>query len=150
LKSNKELVDRSSRELQLAHKRLATVLQNVAAGVIAIDAKSEILTVNGAALAILDQSEAEVIGRSMREAWADRERNKLVELLDEEWSGGGQVRRQIQLLIGGVWKTLEVKVTSLPDPERRPGGRVVVLEDLTELIHAQKMATWNEVARRIA
>lgn len=150
LKTNRELVERGNRELGLAHKRLATVLQNVAAGVLAIDATGEILTCNGAALDILAQDEGEVVGRSMREAWADPERGKLVALLDEDFSAGGQIRRQLQLVIGGVWKTLEVKVTWLPDPEKRPGGRVVVLEDLTELIHAQKMATWNEVARRIA
>jgi two-component system nitrogen regulation sensor histidine kinase NtrY len=150
LKSNKELVESANRELSAAHRRLATVLQNVAAGVIAIDASGEILTCNGAALAILSQHENEVVGRPMREAWADPERGKIVALLDEDLSAGGQIRRQIQLVAGGVWKTLEVKVTWLPDPEARPGGRVVVLEDLTELIHAQKMATWNEVARRIA
>ena len=150
LKSNKELVDRGNRELSAAHKRLATVLQNVAAGVIAIDASGEILTCNGAALAILSQHEDEVVGRPMREAWADPERGKIVALLDEDFSAGGQIRRQLQLVAGGVWKTLDVKVTWLPDPAARPGGRVVVLEDLTELIHAQKMATWNEVARRIA
>lgn len=150
LKNNRELVERGNREIKVAHKRLATVLQNVAAGVLAIDASGEILTCNGAALAILSQNDDEVVGRSMRDAWVDPERGKLVALLDEEFSAGGQIRRQLQLVIGGVWKTLEVKVTSLPDPEGRPGGRVVVLEDLTELIHAQKMATWNEVARRIA
>jgi two-component system nitrogen regulation sensor histidine kinase NtrY len=149
LRRNKELVDERSRELRVAHKRLATVLQNVAAGVLAIKSDGEILTCNGAALAILSQREEEVVGRSLREAWADPERGKLIALLDEDFTAGGQIRRQMQLLIAGVWKTLEVKVTSLPDPGT-PGGRVVVLEDLTELIHAQRMATWNEVARRIA
>jgi len=150
LKANRELVERGNREIKVAHRRLATVLQNLAAGVLAIDAYGEIITCNGAALAILSQSESDVVGRSMREAWADAERGKLVALLDEEFTAGGQLRRQVQLVIAGVWKTLEVKVTGLPDPERLPGGRVVVLEDLTELIYAQKMATWNEVARRIA
>ena len=73
-----------------------------------------------------------------------------MELLSEEFTWGGQIHRQMQMVIGGVWKTLEVKVTTLPDPEGRPRRPGVVLEDLTELIQAQKMATWNEVARRIA
>ena len=148
LKSNKELVDLSNRELMDANKRLAAVLQNVAAGVVSIDAEGKMLTCNGAALAILSQREDDVVGQSILDAWADPERGKLVMLLDEDVAEGhGQ---QVRMVIGGEWKTLEVKVTTLPDAGGQPGGRVVVLEDLTELIYAQKMATWNEVARQIA
>ncbi|MEM7583302.1 MAG: ATP-binding protein [Acidobacteriota bacterium] len=149
LKRNKELVDRSNRELLGANKRIAAVLQNVAAGVISIDSESNIVTCNGAALEILRQREEDVVGQSIFEVWADPERGKLVMLLEEENITRGH-SRQARLIIGGVWKTLEVKVTTLPDSSGQPGGRVVVLEDLTELIHAQKMATWNEVARQIA
>ncbi len=170
LKRNKQLVDRSNRELVDANKRLAAVLQNVAAGVVSIDAEGRVQTCNGAALAILRQREEDVVGNSILEAWADPERGKLVMLLEEEeedvTEGGvpfaqrdvpfGRLRRgaadsrQVRMLIGGVWKTLEIKVTILPDSSGQQGGRVVVLEDLTELIYAQKMATWNEVARQIA
>ncbi|MDA8017218.1 MAG: ATP-binding protein [Thermoanaerobaculia bacterium] len=150
LKRSRELVDRQYRELRSSNKRLQAVLQNVAAGVIAIRSDERILTCNGAALDILAQREEDVLGRQVTEVWAEGERAKLKDLLHEEFSWGGQIQRQMQMVIGGVWKTLEVKVTTLPDPEGRPGGRVMVLEDLTELIQAQKMATWNEVARRIA
>ena len=148
LKSNKELVDLSNRELVDANKRLAAVLQNVAAGVVSIDAEGKVLTCNGAALAILSQREEDVVGQSILEAWADPERGKLVMVLDEDVAEGHG--HQVRMVIGGEWKTLEVKVTTLPDASGQPGGRVVVLEDLTELIYAQKMATWNEVARQIA
>ncbi|MCP3962822.1 MAG: HAMP domain-containing protein [bacterium] len=149
LQRNKELVDRSNRELVAANKRIAAVLQNVAAGVVSIDSEGRILTCNGAALEILAQREEDVAGRSILEAWADPERGKLVILLEDDEVAAGH-GRQARLIIGGVWKTLEVKVTTLPDTSGQPGARVVVLEDLTELIHAQKMATWNEVARQIA
>ncbi len=149
LKRNKRLVDRSNRELVDANKRLATVLQNVAAGVVSVDAEGRVLTCNGAALAILSQREEDVVGKSILDTWADPERGKLVMLLEEENVAEGR-SRQVRMIIKGLWKTLEVKVTNLPDSSGQPGGRVVVLEDLTELIYAQKMATWNEVARQIA
>jgi two-component system nitrogen regulation sensor histidine kinase NtrY len=151
LRSNRELVDRKNRELLHNNKRIATVLQNVAAGVISISAAGNILTCNGAALEILRQRADDCIGRTIQDAWVDRERRKLVELLEEDFTIGGQLRCQLHMVLGGIWKTLEVKVTTLPGTEGQAiGGRVVVLEDLTELIHAQKMAAWNEVARRIA
>jgi two-component system nitrogen regulation sensor histidine kinase NtrY len=150
LKRSKELADRSHRELIEANKRIAAVLQNLAAGVISIEASGVILTCNGAALEILHQREEEVVGQHIHQAWADGERGKLVVLLEEDFTAGGQIRSQLRMTLGGVWKTLEVKITWLPGRPGRLGGRVVVLEDLTELIYAQKMATWNEVARRIA
>ncbi|HEX9735933.1 MAG TPA: ATP-binding protein [Thermoanaerobaculia bacterium] len=150
LRRNKDLVDRKNRELVEANRRIRAVLQNVAAGVLVIDAEGLIRTCNGAALGILSQSDEEVIGKALAEAWSDPERGKLIELLDQPLPAGEVASHQIRLTVGGVWKTLEVKVTVLPDSAGQPGWRVVVLEDFTELIHAQKMATWNEVARRIA
>ena len=150
LQRNEELVDRKNRELLEANKRIRAIVHNVAAGVLAIDAEGTIRTCNGAALGILYQNGDEVIGRTLREAWDDGERGKLIALLDQPLPAGEVSGNHVRLTVGGVWKTLEVKVTVLPDSAGQPGWRVVVLEDLTELIHAQKMATWNEVARRIA
>jgi two-component system nitrogen regulation sensor histidine kinase NtrY len=53
-------------------------------------------------------------------------------------------------LLAGDWKTFEAKVTALRHPEGQLRGHVMVLEDLTELIHAQQRAAWNDAARRIA
>jgi two-component system nitrogen regulation sensor histidine kinase NtrY len=50
---------------------------------------------------------------------------------------------------GGEWKTFDVKVTPM-QAAARTAGAVVVLEDLTELIKAQQLATWSEAARRVA
>ena len=152
LKRNRELVDTSTVELRNANKRLAAVLQNVAAGVISLSADGTILTCNGAALEILNQRLEDVVGNDIYTSWSDPQRGKLVMLLEEDFTIGGQLRGELNMTLGGVWKTLEVKVTTLPAGSKGQvmGGRVVVLEDLTELIYAQKMATWNEVARRIA
>jgi two-component system nitrogen regulation sensor histidine kinase NtrY len=60
------------------------------------------------------------------------------------------IRQQVRVTLGGEWKTFEVKSTPLIDDSGQLTGRVLVLEDLTELIKAQKLATWNEAARRIA
>lgn len=150
LQRNKLLVDRRSRELLEATKRIRAVLQNVAAGVLSIDASGKIRTCNGAALRMLSQTEEEVMGEPVVEAWDDPERGKLLGVLNQKMEAGDLATAEVRLVVGGVWKTLEVKVTVLPSTGDAPGGRVMVLEDLTELIHAQKMATWTEVARRIA
>jgi len=176
LKRNKEVIERSNRELLAANRDLAeersliaAVLDNVAAGVISVDPAGRILTCNGAALAILQQDADEVLGRLAGDAWADPERARLAALVQPAAGAvtdgavpggavpggmvpGGRLTQEIHLRLGGEWKVLEVKVTPLAtgDDAGRRGGLVLVLEDLSELIKAQQLAAWSEAARRIA
>jgi two-component system, NtrC family, nitrogen regulation sensor histidine kinase NtrY len=165
LQRHRELREQGNRELRQANTRLAeerallaAVLENVAAGVVSFDAEGRIFLCNGAALQMLKQTETEVLGRLPREAWSDPDRRQLVELLDQPLpAAGGRSSQELRLLLAGAWRTFEVKVSAMAvpaDPDRPDApnalGRVVVLEDLTELIRAQQLATWSEAARRIA
>ena len=159
LRRNKEVIERSNAELVEANRRIAAergligaVLANVAAGVLSIDGEGTILTCNAAALAMLRQREGEVVGRRVDEAWSDPERGKLAALVAPR-PGEAPARRftqEVHLLLGGEWKAFEAKVTPLPATDGGAAGRVMVLEDLTELIKAQQAAAWSEAARRIA
>jgi two-component system nitrogen regulation sensor histidine kinase NtrY len=156
LKRAKVEIERSNHELVVANERLAderaliaAVLENVAAGVISIDAEGRIFTCNGAALAMLRHRAGEVLGQPVSAVWSGPERRKLAELLAEE-PPGGRLSRDVSLVLGGEWKTFEAKVTTMRDAAGQLTGRVMVLEDLTELIKAQQLAAWNEAARRIA
>ena len=147
-----EEVARGRGLLEGVNRELAAVLESIAAGVISIDGSGRIAVCNQAAQVMLRQDESEVMGRTPAEAWGgngDRpDRSRLVALLDELGPRGGT--RQIQLRLGDTTKTLEVKVAPLPSTGGDAGGLVVVLEDLTELIKAQQLATWSEAARRVA
>jgi len=137
----------SNRRLAGERAVIAAVLENVAAGVLSLDASGRIFTCNGAALAMLRQEEGAVLGKLPHEAWLDPERARLAALLVEQ---DLQRRpREVHMLLGGEWKTFEVKVSALADPAQVL-GKVVVLEDLTELIKAQQLAAWSEAGRRIA
>ncbi|HXU32378.1 MAG TPA: ATP-binding protein [Thermoanaerobaculia bacterium] len=155
-----EELQRSNRALQTTNERLAeeralvaAVLENVAAGIVSIDGAGRIFTCNGAALQMLHQREDEVVGRTAAEAWSDPERSKLAALLaslpEPQTGRDRRSAREVQMVVGGDWKTFEVKVTPIRDAAGSR-GRVLVLEDLTELIQAQQLAAWNEAARRVA
>jgi two-component system, NtrC family, nitrogen regulation sensor histidine kinase NtrY len=157
LAGSKELLEAGNRELSATNERLAeeraliaAVLQNVAAGVISVDAEGRIFTCNGAALTMLRQREDEVLGRPVQEAWADPERRKLAALFDEPAAAPPRLSKEVHLILGGEWKTFEVKLTTTRGAAGEPRVRVVVLEDLSELIKAQQLAAWREAARRIA
>jgi two-component system, NtrC family, nitrogen regulation sensor histidine kinase NtrY len=157
LESNKAELERGNLELVSTNQRLAgerallaAVLENVAAGVVSVDGKGRIFLCNNAALKMLRQREGEALGRRPDQAWADPERAKLAALLSGDTARAVQ---SVQLLLGGEWKTFEAKVTALTPGAGDAGtaeGKVLVLEDLTELIKAQQLAAWNEAARRIA
>jgi two-component system nitrogen regulation sensor histidine kinase NtrY len=158
LESNKEQLERSNRELTTSNQRLAeeraliaAVLENVAAGVVAIDPQGRIFSCNGAALNMLRQQEAEVVGRHFDEAWGDADRKRLAAAVREVGSRrGGHGSKEVHLTVGGEWKSFELKVKALRDAAGTIQGGVLVIEDLTELIKAQQLAAWNEAARRIA
>lgn len=157
LQRNKELLEESNLELVSSNQRLAeeravigAVLQNVAAGVISVDEQGSVLTCNGAAQQMLQQRGSDVIGKPVTEAWEDPERQKLAELFDQDAGDSGRITQSLRLLLGGTWKIFEAKVTTMRDPQGRVSGRVMVLEELTELVKAQQMAAWSDAAKRIA
>lgn len=155
LAENRQVIEESHLELMAANERLAeeralvaAVLENVAAGVISIDLDGRVLTCNTAALHMVQQRPADLEGKRIREVWSDPERAKLFPFLE----GGREPAEgnEVHLALGGEWKTLAVQVRDMSDSAGRRTGRVVLLEDLTELNKAQQLAAWTEAARRIA
>jgi two-component system nitrogen regulation sensor histidine kinase NtrY len=95
---------------------------------------------------MLQLHEGQVLGRELADALGAPA--PLRELLEEALASNGPTEQEVRLALGTEWKTFEVK--SAPLPGEQGGGMVLVLEDLTALIRAQQLATWNEAARRIA
>lgn len=156
LKRSREAVEHSHRELREANRRLAeeralvaAVLESVAAGVVSVDGDGVVLTCNHAALAMLHQRRETLIGRRLEEAWADPERAKLARLAAHA-PAGVEGATELRLVLDGEWRTFEAKASELRDAAGLVTGRVLVLEDLTELERARKLAAWSEAARRVA
>jgi len=160
LRRSREEIEHSNRELTTANRTLAeeraqvaAVLENLAAGVLVLDAGERVLTANGAALSMLGVRRGELAGQSLGAVFADDPRAPLVELLERFGAVGGIGRpaeTQVSFPVGDTWRTFDVRITELPPGGEGRARRVVVLDDLTELIRAQKLATWTEAARRVA
>lgn len=156
LRRNREEIERSHRDLVAANRRLAeeralvgAILENLAAGVIALDRDGKVLSTNAAALELLGEREADLVGKTLAEAWTGSERSRLAGLIASAEDGPGE-SAEVSLVLGGERRTFEVKVSDLRDGGGRETGKIVVLEDLSDLIKAQKLAAWTEAARRIA
>jgi nitrogen fixation/metabolism regulation signal transduction histidine kinase len=135
---------RQEAEQQRAY--LESVLANLSAGVITFDAEFHLRAANRGARAILDDDLVAAEGQPLA-AWQDHE--ALREAIAEGFAGRGDWQRQLETTApSGAPQILLARGTTLPAGSG--GGYVVVFDDITQLISAQRTAAWGEVARRLA
>jgi len=142
---------KSNIELEQRRGYMEIILANVAAGVIVADAEGRIFTINKSAEKMLHTRGINIIGKRYDEVL-----NKdYLKLLNEFYQNKslfrrGSIKRQIRLYVEKRTLSLLVSLTVLRDERGKYLGLVGVLEDLTDIEQAQRMAAWREVARRIA
>jgi len=156
-RSQAQLAD-AYRQLSESHALISTqkrdmeiLLKNVAAGVIGIDAAGRVTIINDSAAQMLRISREEVLGQDCRVLLPPAEYQRLAEVVAEaRRSRRGTVEKPLHLILPDQTLYLLLKPTVLKDESGQDLGVVMVFEDLTELERAQRLATWREVARRIA
>ncbi len=145
------VVARNQQQLENAKTYLESILGNLTAGVMAFDERYYVNTINEAAIEILGIDTSAVHGLKLPE-WGGIERG-LGTLVDEivgQFASGRERawERQIEYARHDGQRTLLVRGTRLP--ATIDSGLVVVFDDITHLIQAQRDAAWGEVARRLA
>ena len=138
-------------EIEQRKKYMEIVLKNVAAGVISIDDKGMITTINTSAEEMLKVRGEAVLEKSFSEVFAREYVERIEELLSElKSSQKDSAEKQVTINVGGKSLSLLINLTTLKDEEGKVLGFVAVFDDLTQLMKAQRVAAWREVARRIA
>ncbi len=157
LKARREEVDRSAGEIRRRHAELEerrryieTLLEHLSVGVVSLNDGGRLTTINRAARRILRiDRDRDLTGLAYDEVFA---RGRLAELgeaaRDCLASGRGPLLREIHSNVGG--EPISLSATVAPVGEEPRPGVLIVMEDVTRLIKAQKTAAWQEVARRIA
>ena len=153
LRDNRTQIDEFTRNLQQAVQELErrrqlmeTVLENIPAGVIYLDSFGKILRTNTSLAEMFQTAEGSV---DSLESLVGTEAFRILQTLMRRSLRMGVVSREIELVVTGRVLHLAVTVSSL-GPRRANTGYVLVFDDLTEVLRAQKSAAWQEVARRIA
>lgn len=130
---------------------IETVLENITTGVVSITPRGFITTFNQAASHILQLRQAEVLHRHYR-YFLDLPGVKrifhIIRSMHEE--GQESCEEQLQLKVNGKALSLLVNVTTMYDENDKYMGTLIVFDDLTQLLKAQRIAAWREVARRLA
>jgi PAS domain S-box-containing protein len=148
----RELASASQIAVENERAYLAIILGRLSTGVISLERDTRLRTANEAASSILGVSLDEFIGRPFEEA-ADGHPllEQFVEAGRQHLAKGDTDWREQLVLHGEVGRRiLMCACSALPDEEGRTRGYVIVFDDITALIQAQRDAAWGEVARRLA
>jgi len=142
----------SKNELQLQHNYLETVMGALTTGVIALDKNGKITTANLAAEMVLGLPLSEFKKQPLTSL--GEKKPVLDPFVDRMWQSiQGEAllaNTQITLYRENGHQTLLCRHSVLPAASAKDQGHVLVFDDVTELVHAQKDAAWAEVARRLA
>ena len=140
-----ELID-ANEQIDLRRRFTEAVLAGVTAGVLGLDRDGRITLANRSAVALLDTGEANLLGKAVEDAVPE-----LVGPVGEAMADPSHRGRQAQITLmrAGKERTVIVRITS-ETTEAAHAGFVVTLDDITDLVTAQRSSAWADVARRIA
>ncbi len=121
------------------------VVEGVSAGIIGLDAFGAITLFNARASEMLGHDELSVVGEQLGEVVP-----ALAHIVDRAKSSRrGQIRDQIEIGSGPDYRTYQVQLTR-EGTMAESKGYVITLDDITDLLSAQRTGAWADVARRIA
>ena len=146
-------LEQSKNEVEQRRRYMEIVLRNVDAGVASVDADGRIGTINPSALRLLGIAPgAPAVGSKLEEVLDSPELLDVLRDLRGQLRAGVResVRQQVLLPKGDETLTLVITLSLLQDEEGHGLGAVIVFDDYTQEVRAQRMAAWREVARRIA
>jgi len=158
LASSQTQLEHTYRDLEAKHEEVEqrrryteTVLEAVATGVLSLDPAGRITTINGAAERMLGVPAASAQGQQASVVLRPPMHSELAALIQRmNRLREGALEREVHLRREGHAVTLLASATALKGPEGAYLGMVLVFDDLTELLKAQRLAAWREVAQRIA
>jgi two-component system nitrogen regulation sensor histidine kinase NtrY len=157
LAANRRRLERSAADLERRHedvearrRYVETVLDRIATGVVSVDPSGRIRTWNSAASRLLG-IDARVGGMPASAVFGAPELKPLQQLVDEMLRNREDpLPREVAITREGREYHLAVMSTPLRREDGASDGIVLVFDDVSALIRAQKVAAWREVARRLA
>jgi two-component system nitrogen regulation sensor histidine kinase NtrY len=144
LRTQRDDIIRARDQIDERRRFTEAVLAGVSAGVIGLSPDGRVTIINRSAEGLIGRAAEDVIGLPVADSIPEIEA-----LVDQARAGILRVQGTITLAREGRERTINVRVTteSSPDAEH---GYVITLDDITELVSAQRTSAWADVARRIA
>jgi two-component system nitrogen regulation sensor histidine kinase NtrY len=151
VQNGKQSLEKAYRESDRRRLGMETILESIKSGVIFFDRSGKITTLNSAACSMLNVKRGSIEGKGHKDLMSTLQSSELgsmVKRLTEK--GFGAVEKELHIYINGRPMDLRVYITIIKDSEEKHVGTLVVFDNLTEIIMAQRALAWQEVAKRIA
>lgn len=152
LKESKDSLHKTYMESDRRRLYLENILENINSGIIFLDKDGTVKSINKAACSILKVSAKDVVGISYKEfikALNSEDLNSMIEILEGHEIKG--VKREVKINRDGIIISIRIYINGIWDSETGKAiGMLVVFDDITDIINAQKVLTWREIARRLA
>ena len=152
LKDNKDSLERAYIESDKRRLYLENILENINSGVIFLDNTGKILTINKAACSILGVKHENITGKNYIELISSLNSEDLAAMVrDIEGKEIREIKKEVKININGKILIIMVYISGIRESYTSGSlGMLVVFDDLTDIIKAQKAITWQEIARRLA
>ena len=157
LLANREQINKSTAELRHINRALEerrsyieTILQSLSTGVISLDNRERLTTINDRAVSLLQLGERPATDTLLSDFLGSANYLSLSRMIRQA-KRMGSITREVELeRADGSTLPTATSITPLKGSDRQYQGTVIMIEDMTELIKAQRSAAWSEVARRMA
>jgi two-component system nitrogen regulation sensor histidine kinase NtrY len=138
-------------ELAEGKKYIETILDNITTGVITLDAGEIITTINPSARSMLKLEESPLIGKNINEVLSDPKYTEIVKAIKAGENDNLKIiDKEIAIQFDGQNVMVALTVSPLKQANDEISGKIAVFDNLTQLIKAQRIAAWKEVAQRVA
>lgn len=139
LQSQQLALESAREEAESRSRFIETVLSEISAGIVGIDALEHVSAINRHAASFLGLAAEDALGMKIRDMAPE-----IAEILDKA-SLNRVEEQEVDLIRKGETRRVRVRISGL-----ETGGAVLTFDDITRLISAQRNAAWRDVARRIA
>ena len=149
LEESNASLQRTFQEMEQRRHLMETILENIPTGVLSLDAAGSIERVNSSFVRMFGDATPAGGARSL-ESLLGADTARAIQRLMRRSLRMGAVSQELEMPVPGRPPRRAAVTVSSFGPRRANPGFVVVIDDLSELLHAQKAAAWQEVAQRIA
>jgi two-component system nitrogen regulation sensor histidine kinase NtrY len=145
LRTQRDELVNASELIDSRRRFIEAVLSSASAGIIGVDASGSVAVLNRSAEKLIGHAESETLGHPLSDVLPE-----LDEMMKSAREGTQRlVQGQVTILRDGNERNLSVRVSAEQTSQSRD-SYIIVLDDITELVSAQRTSAWGDVARRIA
>ena len=146
LRTQRDELVNASELIDSRRRFIEAVLSSASAGIIGVDGSGSIGILNRSAEKLIGHAEAETLGHPLSDVLPE-----LDEMMKTAREGNQRlVQGQVTILRDGNERNLSVRVSAEKTGEAGRDSYIITLDDITELVSAQRTSAWGDVARRIA